>query len=115
MSRNQQIQNFIDALEQATGVSIDSASGETGAYGAVTASTTPTEVLSANTSRRSVLIQNLSETVDAYVGFDSSVSGTDGVLIPADGGVYADDSYAGALYVVTPTDTADVRYQEVSE
>jgi len=112
MSRNQQIQNFIDALEQATGVSVAPATGQTGTYGQQDVSTTAVEVVAADADRQSVLVQNTGpETV--YVGFDSSVTPANGVEIAA-GGTYADETYAGALYAIAASGTTDIRFQEVT-
>jgi hypothetical protein len=112
MSRNQQIQNFIDALEQATGVSVTSPVAQTGAYGQQDVSTTAVEVVAANTDRQSALLQNTGPEA-VYVGFDSSVTAANGVEIAA-GGTYADETYSGALYAITSSGTTDIRFQEVT-
>lgn len=115
MSRNQQIQNFIDALEQATGVNVNPASPSTttgSSYGVQQADDTPTLILGANESRESLLLQNKGS-APVYVGFDDTVSSLKGVEIAA-GGTYADDTYTGDLYAVTGGGTVNVAFQEIA-
>jgi len=115
MSRNQQIQNVIDALEQATGVSVNPVSPSTTAgssYGVQQADDTPTLILGANEGRESVLLQNKGS-APVYIGFDDTVSSLKGVEIVA-GGTYADDTYTGDLYAVTGGGTESVAFQEIA-
>jgi len=115
MSRNQQIQNFIEGLEQATGVSVDPVSPSTtngSSYGVQQADGTPTLILGANENRESLLLQNKGST-PVFVGFDDTVSTLKGVEIAA-GGSYADDTYTGELYAVTGGGTENVAFQEIA-
>lgn len=86
--------------------------GSTGSYGSASVGTTAQEVLAAGTGRRSLMIQN-NGSAAVYVGFDSSVTASSGVKVPA-GGTYADETYSGALYVISESGTNDIRFQEVT-
>jgi len=94
---------------------VDERLGDTGTYGQTTVSTTATLVVGADTTRQSVLVQNLSANVPAYVGFDNTVTAANGVQVPAGGGVYSDDSFTGDVYVIAESGTVDIRHQEVTQ
>jgi len=113
MSRNQQIQNFIDALEAADGVSVDERLGQTGNYGQANVSTSATLLIEGNINRQSTLIQNTGSG-PVYVGFDNEVTPSDGIEVAA-GGTYSDETYGGDVYVVAGSGTKDVRFQEVTQ
>jgi len=83
-------------------------------YSNITINATATSVLPGNSARRGFLIQNNSAVV-VYIGFDSSVSTTNGVLISS-GGNYINtgdyECYRGPYYAIAASGTADCRYQE---
>ena len=84
-----------------------------GRYGAVSVTTTATKILSAKVSRSKGLVQAL--TCDVYVGFDSSVTTSNGVFVPS-GSSWSDESpgcWSGDIYAICAAGTVDVRYQEV--
>ena len=69
--------------------------------------TKPTRLLSANPNRRAFMLINDSG-VDVYVGFDKNVSTTGkrkGVLVAANGGVWAYEFHKGELWAIAPSQT----------
>jgi len=102
---NQQVQNISEGVAKASG-------GSTGSYGSESVGTSATEVIPASTERKSLLVQNAGSG-PVYVGFDSSVTTSNGVKVAA-GGTYADDTYTGSIYVIAASGTQDVRFQEVT-
>jgi hypothetical protein len=87
----------------------------TTAYGTVTVNATATQILSSNPSRKGCIINNNSSTLILYIGFDSSVSTTNGMPIPPNSYYYdsgTHDAWRGSVYGIAPSDTINVRYQE---
>jgi hypothetical protein len=87
------------------------------AYGSVTVTTNATLIIPANANRVSYAITNTSATIDLYVGPDSSVSASNGLLITTSGGSISEDPggtsmYKGDIYGITSSSTSDVRYWE---
>ena len=69
--------------------------------------TKPTRLLSANPKRVAFMLINDSG-VDVYVGFDKNVSTTGkrkGVLLAANGGVWAYEYHKGELWAIAPSQT----------
>jgi hypothetical protein len=83
-------------------------------YGAITVGATATLILGSNPNRRGAVIEN-NGTVILYIGFDSSVTTSNGIAIVA-GGNYINSAdgecYKGAYYGITASSTCDCRYQE---
>ncbi len=68
-------------------------------------------VLGENLTRRQYIIQNLG-TVAIYLGFTSALTVANGLQIPVNG-VWIDDKYVGAVYLISSLAAQDVRYQEI--
>jgi len=98
------IRGIVEAIREATNVA------ENGIYSQHTVTTTPVRVLEARTPRKALIIQNLGPGF-VYVGFDNSVSSSNGVrLINRE--VYSNSSYSGEIWVVSDS-SADIRVEEV--
>jgi len=107
MPRNQLVTDIRAALEG------EQETETTGSYGAVSVGTSPVELIASSPGRASFLIQNVSTDTRAYVGFDSSVTPSNGTAVPAKAGTYADDTYTGSVYVVAESADTDIRFQEI--
>lgn len=93
-------------------VTVEEPPGANGSFGSTAVGTTATEVLTATTGRKSLLVQNAGSG-PVYVGFDNTVTTANGVEIAA-GGTYADETYSGSVYVIAASGTQDIRFQEVT-
>jgi hypothetical protein len=83
----------------------------TASTGTVTVTATAARIRSANSSRRSLLLQN-NGTVDVFVGFSSTVTTSTGVLLAPDQNWFEED-YVGAVYALVASGTAPLIYAEV--
>jgi hypothetical protein len=80
----------------------------------VSVGTAATEVIPASDDRLGFLLQNGSSGTTVYIGFDASVTASNGVILPAPNGIYTDETYTGPVYVIAGSSGTDVRYQEIS-
>lgn len=78
-----------------------------GGYGNVTVTTSAQAIRAAATTRRSVTIYNNGSQA-VYVGFDTSVTTSNGMPIPAGG--EREIRVTSAIYGIVASGTADVRY-----
>lgn len=85
-----------------------SASGD---YGTKTVGTSAGLLVGAAATRSSLLIQNKSSN-EVYIGFDSSVTASNGFHLTADDSVRLSD-YIGDVYAIASAASSDVRYLEV--
>jgi hypothetical protein len=86
------------------------------AYGTFTATNSAQRILTSPKFGRRVsgVIRNTSSTV-AYVGFDSSVTSSNGVPINQNDVWETNEPhcYQGDVYVITASSTSDLRYEEL--
>lgn len=66
-------------------------------------------LLLANSYRKGAVITNCHATVDAFLGKDSAVSSTTGILLAHAGGTVNDPGSVDAWWVVTASSSGDVR------
>lgn len=82
-------------------------------HDAVSVGTTVTLILTAESCRKGVVIQNLSDK-DLFVGFDTSITTVNTICIgpgqPWSMGGHM-EGYRGSIYGIVATGAADVRYQ----
>lgn len=86
------------------------------AYNTVTVGATATLIVAANANRHSVIITNTSTSVNLYIGPDSSVTTSNGILVSTSGGNLTEDNsgtriYTGPIYGIAGS-SIDVRYWE---
>lgn len=74
--------------------------------------TTASEIVAANVSRLSVTIQNVGS-VDVYLGKNSSVTASNGLLLSVDGEL-TDTTSTDAWWAIASSGTADLRICEVA-
>ena len=82
-----------------------------GNYDAVAIGTTAAVIVAAGT-RSSVVIQNLDASNDLYVGFDASVTASNGFHLASNDSIKFDD-YLGPVYGIGSASDTDVRFLEV--
>jgi hypothetical protein len=92
-------------------VSTSATQAATGSFNNSVVGTTAAAVLGENLTRRQFVIQNLG-TVPIYLGYTSSLTTSNGLQIPVNG-VWIDDKYVGAVYLISGTAAQDIRYQEI--
>jgi hypothetical protein len=80
-------------------------------YNAVSVGSTATQIVASNSIRRYVMIFNASDKT-VYVGFDNSVTTSNGVPILRKAGIIIDQTEVN-IYGIVASGTADVRYLEV--
>lgn len=85
------------------------------AYNTVTVTTSATLIITANTQRLSLIIENTG-TQDLYIGQDALVTTSNGILLE-EGDILSEDAsgtnqYKGPYYGIVGTSTSDVRYWE---
>lgn len=88
-------------------------------YGNITITTGATKILSANTQRQAFRITNNSVTQDAFIGFDSNLTTSNGLPLSANqtreeqrnGG---STCYLGDIFGIVAANTADIRFWEVT-
>lgn len=85
--------------------------GQTLSNSADTVGTTAAEILAANTTRRSVAIQNLDASNEIYIG-DSSVTTVNGFKIGPDSGLVIDKAAAASIWAVCASGTPAIRILE---
>lgn len=87
---------------------------DTGVYGAATVGTSATLIRAANTNRISLQITNIS-TGEVYVGFDASVTTSNGFELSQQDVISftGSDLYKGDVYGIVATGTSDVRFFEL--
>ncbi len=81
-------------------------------YGAVTVTSTATSIRGVNSSRVGLTIQNLGA-VDLYWASNSSVTTSNGIKVSPGETLEIDARYTGAIFGITPSSTANIRYWEV--
>lgn len=84
-------------------------------YGTKTVTSSATEILSSNPSRKGCMIANNSSSLTLYIGFDSSVLTTNGFPIPPNSNYYdagTEDAWRGSIYGISPSTDIDIRYHE---
>lgn len=85
-------------------------------YSAVSVTTSPTLILSANSNRLSLIIVNSDASATLYIGDDSSVSISNGIPISAGSNLTEDSGgtkiWMGPVYGVSSTGTISVRVWE---
>lgn len=87
-------------------------------YGNVTITTTATSIVAPSVAGRRGFVLTNNGSVVLYLGFDSSVSTTNGIqILPQDKfEMEGDDAvFKGPVYGITGSSTADVRYWNWSE
>lgn len=79
----------------------------------VTVSSTATQIVAANTDRRSLWIQNTGSYI-VYIGFDNTVDTTDVYLTPVGSKTFENiiHDYKGALWGITSSTSSTVSYLE---
>lgn len=83
-------------------------------YGAVTVTTNPTLIIGANPNRRALIVSNNTNAA-LYVSPDSSLTTSNGIVVPASGTmtISADgEVFKGDVYGIVAAATNDVRYWE---
>ena len=88
------------------------------AYADVDVTNTATLIIAKSDSRQQVEIVNTSSSVTVYLGMDSSVASTTGLpLYPNQGRSFTKllTLWAGDIYGITASGTADCRYWEVTD
>jgi hypothetical protein len=95
-------------------IAISFPSRSTGTYGAVTVTASATLIKASNASRLSLQITNTSSEV-CYIGFDTSVSSTNGFPLAQNDvlSLTGSDLYTGTVYGITASSTANIRYFEI--
>jgi hypothetical protein len=83
-------------------------------YGTVSIGGTAALLKAANTSRTSIVIQNVHATQLLYIGSDASVTTANGVRVAAVGGTLTLDDYTGPIYAIASGAATDVRYWETN-
>lgn len=83
-----------------------------GVYGANSVGNTATAITAGTSGRDKVLIQALDR--DVYVGFNASVTTSNGILVPKGGSYEMEVSDGVTLFGITSSGTCDLRYQELS-
>lgn len=84
----------------------------TATYGTVSIGTSAAVIKAAHGSRTSLVVQNAHATNTLYVGSDSSVTTSNGVVVAAGASVTFDD-YTGDVYGIASGASTDVRYFQV--
>lgn len=82
-------------------------------YGNVNVTTVAIQIVAANNARRGLVITNTSSSVDIYYGPDASVTTSTGLPLYANQTLTLDkvpEGYGGAIYGITASGTAAVRY-----
>jgi len=82
--------------------------GSLASYGSATATATPVEILATDTDRLAAFVTNNSSAT-VFVGFDNSVSSTNGTPLKRDDSVEITD-YTGTVFAVADATGADVRF-----
>lgn len=85
------------------------------AYGNKTVTTSATEIVDAAGNRRQALLITNNSSEVLYIGFDSSVTTSNGFQLQEDQ-VWSTSGlqvYQGPVYGIVAANTADVRYQEL--
>ena len=85
--------------------------GQTLNQNADTVTTTPAEIVAADTTRRSVAIQNLDTSNPVYIG-DSGVTTANGFKIAPDSGLVIDKSATASIWAVSAAGTPELRILE---
>jgi hypothetical protein len=95
-------------------IAISFPSRSTGTYNAVTVTASATLIKASNANRLSLQITNTSGEV-CYIGFDTSVSSTNGFPLAQNDvlSLTGSDLYTGAVYGITASSTANIRYFEI--
>lgn len=91
-----------------------------GTYSNITITNSATLILAANSRRQGFRITNNSVTQDAFIGFDSSVTSSNGLPLYANqtreeqrnGGSRC---WLGDIYGIVAANTADIRFWEVTQ
>lgn len=97
-----------------SGSSVDVNSKSSGAYKAASVTATAAQIdTSPLTGRKNITIQNLG-TKDIWIGFDGSVTDTNGTKVPRGGSADFDWSDSLNVFAVTSSGTADVRLLETA-
>ncbi len=85
-------------------------------YGSVTVGTTTNLVVAANSQRFSLILVNTSTATNLYIGQDTALTTSSGILISAFGSLTEDSGgqkvYCGDIYGVAQSGTIEVRYWE---
>lgn len=84
-------------------------------YGNVSVTTSATQILPPNNRRKSCLINN-NGAATLYIGFDSSVTSSNGMPVVSNGYYInsgENDAFRGAIFGISASGTLDVRYEEV--
>jgi hypothetical protein len=79
--------------------------------GDITATTTAQQFLSANMTRKYLLVVNKGSR-DAYLKFEVAPAGTEGILIPAGGNYESDRVPIGPAFIKTASTTTEIYYLE---
>lgn len=89
-------------------------SGQTAAYGAVSVTTTATDIVATDlVNRRSIIIQNLSNNRSVYIGSNASVTTGSGFLLSPHASVELDIAAGVNVHGIANAGTADIRYFEI--
>jgi hypothetical protein len=83
-----------------------------GVYGANSVGNTATAITAGTSGRDKVLLQALDR--DVYIGFNASVTTSNGILVPKGGSYEMEVSDGVTLHGITASGTCDLRYQELS-
>lgn len=88
-------------------------SASTGSYGTVSVGATATVIAAANSARKSLIIRNTS-TGTVYIGYDSSVTTSNGFPVAQKDAYEINQTnlYTGAVYGIVASGTSDVRKME---
>ena len=95
-------------------IAISFPSRSVGTYNAVTVTIAATLIKASNANRLSLQITNTSGEV-CYIAFDSSVTATNGFPLAQNDvlSLTGSDLYTGAVYGITASSTANIRYFEI--
>jgi len=88
------------------------------AYNTVTVTTTATEIVPANTQRRSLTIVNTSESIIVYIGSDNLITTSNAIPLYETQTRDQDripEGYLGPVFGIVGTGTSDVRYWEATQ
>jgi hypothetical protein len=89
-------------------------SAQSAAYGAVSVTTTATDIVGTDlTNRTRIIIQNASNR-DVFIGHNASVTTANGIRLSAGGSIEVEAGPALNWHGITAASTADVRYLEVA-
>ena len=86
-------------------------------YANVTITTTATQILGASTKRKGLMVVNASNS-NLYVGMDSSVTTSNGLLISPQASIEfggKNEGWTGAIFGIVASGTADIRYWQWGE